>query len=93
MFCDMLESGETFSGKNVKLDADIGITRMAGCEGRACVHQEVRGCIAPIPARADLEATWSGSEPRDTGELDGYSSPFQSQILWKEQERFSQNDS
>ena len=30
IFCDMLEGGETFSGKTVKLDADITVTRMAG---------------------------------------------------------------
>ena len=29
-FCDLIEGGESFSGKTVKLDADITVTRMAG---------------------------------------------------------------
>ena len=29
-FCDMIDGGETFSGKTVKLGADITVTRMAG---------------------------------------------------------------
>ena len=32
-FCDMLEAGETFSGKTVELANDITVTRMAGLEG------------------------------------------------------------
>ena len=30
VFCDLLESGESFSGKTVRLGADITVTRMAG---------------------------------------------------------------
>ena len=30
LFCGLIESGETFSGKTVKLDADISVSRMAG---------------------------------------------------------------
>ena len=33
IFCDMLESGETFSGKTVKLGNDISVSRMAGKTG------------------------------------------------------------
>ncbi len=33
LFCDMIESGESFSGKTVKLGADISITRAAGSSG------------------------------------------------------------
>ena len=32
LFCDMLAEGESFSGKTVKLDADISVSRMAGSE-------------------------------------------------------------
>ncbi|MBR5685999.1 MAG: hypothetical protein IKX18_07610, partial [Muribaculaceae bacterium] len=33
LFCDMLAEGESFSGKTVKLDADITVSRMAGKTG------------------------------------------------------------
>ena len=33
LFCDMLQGGESFSGKTVKLGADISVSRMAGKTG------------------------------------------------------------
>ena len=35
LFCDLLEAGETFSGKTVRLGADISVTRMAGSADHA----------------------------------------------------------
>ena len=44
-FCDMLENGETFSGKTVELANDITVTRMAGLEGHEFQDRHAHGGI------------------------------------------------
>ena len=34
VFCDLLDEGESFSGKTIRLGADISVTRMAGSSGK-----------------------------------------------------------